>query len=277
MSRTISASTGKRYGLVLVCRTWCFPRSTVYLHREKALEPKKATARRGPTPKVSDQELDERIRQDLKASPFVGEGHRKVWARLRVLKGVRVSRKRVLRLMRENHLLSPRRGRRGEGRLHDGTITTDAPNLMWGTDAVKFETVDDGWVWGFFAVDHFNGECVGAHVSKAGNRFHALEPIRQGMRRYFGGAAADRARGLSLRMDHGSQYMSDSFIQEIEYWGIAKSWAFVEEPQTNGVVERFNHTVKEQIHTPCRPWQNRPAPQTPCGRRSQPARANRLR
>jgi hypothetical protein len=30
------------------------------------------------------------IRADLKASPFVGEGHRKVWARLRILSGIRV-------------------------------------------------------------------------------------------------------------------------------------------------------------------------------------------
>ena len=36
----------------------------------------------------------------LAASPFTGEGYRKVWARLR-LAGVRTSKGRVLRLMRD--------------------------------------------------------------------------------------------------------------------------------------------------------------------------------
>jgi len=38
-----------------------------------------------------------------------------------------------------------------------------------------------------------------------------LEPIRQGVRRYFGGFAANVAHGLAVRHDHGSQYMSDHF------------------------------------------------------------------
>ena len=47
------------------------------------------------------------IEADLaSASPWEGEGYRKVWARLRVCRDIRVARKRVLRLMRENNLLS---------------------------------------------------------------------------------------------------------------------------------------------------------------------------
>jgi putative transposase len=54
---------------------------------------------------------------------------------------------------------------------------------------------------------------------------------------------------LSLRMDHGSQYTSDDLREQIRFWGIAPSYAFVAEPQTNGVAERFNRTMKEQaIH-----------------------------
>ena len=55
------------------------------------------------------------------------------------------------------------------------------------------------------------------------------------------------ARGLALRMDHGSQYLSDYFTNQIKFWGIQPSYAFVAEPQTNGVAERFNRTLKEQI------------------------------
>jgi hypothetical protein len=40
-------------------------------------------------------------------APFTGEGHRKVWARLRCERDVRTSRPRVLRLMREHALMAP--------------------------------------------------------------------------------------------------------------------------------------------------------------------------
>ena len=55
------------------------------------------------------------------------------------------------------------------------------------------------------------------------------------------------SRQLALRMDHGSQYLSDHFTNQIKFWGIQPSYAFVEQPQTNGVAERFNRTLKEQI------------------------------
>ena len=48
-------------------------------------------------------------------------------------------------------------------------------------------------------------------------------------------------------MDNGSQYLSDHFLNQIKFWGIASSFAFVAQPETNGVAERFNKTLKEQI------------------------------
>ena len=126
------------------------------------------------------------IPTDLARSPFQGEGHRKVHARRRILDGIRVSRTRVLRVMRVQGLLSPHRGRQGNPKAHDGTIVTSAPQVMWGTDGVRVFTVEDGWVWTFAAVDHWNVECVGWHVCKVGSRFAAFEPIAQGLGRRYG-------------------------------------------------------------------------------------------
>jgi transposase InsO family protein len=251
MSSETSEGTGKSYGLERVCQVLEFPRSTIYAQqaRESAKVVPLFAQRRGPKPKVSDADLLAAIRADLAASPFTGEGHRKVWARLRILCGIRVSRARVLRLMRENALLSPHRRPQGAPNLHDGTITTDRPNDMWGTDAIRIETVDEGWVWVFAAVDHFDACCVGIHAVKTGNRFAALQPIAQGLQGEFGATGADAGRGLTLRMDHGTQYTADDFLNQVKFWGIAPSFAFVAEPQTNGVAERFNRTLKEQaIH-----------------------------
>lgn len=251
MSRETSVGVGKPYGLKRVCRVLKLPRSTICAHQARAgatvvpLRPQ----RRGPKPQLPDGDLLAVIRADLDTSPFTGEGHRKVWARLRILRGIRVSRARVLRLMRENALLSPHRRPQGEPQLHDGSIQTARPNEMWGTDGIRIETVDQGWVWVFAAVDHCDAFCVGIHAVKIGNRFAALQPIAQGLQMEFGATGADAGRGLTLRLDHGTQYTADDFLNQVKFWGVAPSFAFVAEPQTNGVAERFNRTLKEQaIH-----------------------------
>jgi len=249
MSRATSAGVGKPYGLQRVCRVLDFPRSTIYAQQAAAKVVPLRPQRRGPKPQVADADLLTAIRTDLATSPFTGEGHRKVWARLRIVRGIRVSRARVLRLMREHTLLSPHRRPQGEPVGHDGTIVTDRPNDMWGTDGIRIATVDEGWVWIFAAVDHFDACCVGLHTVKTGNRFAALQPIAQGLTTEFGTTDAEAGRGLTLRMDHGTQYTADDFLNQIKFWGVAPSFAFVAEPQTNGVAERFNRTLKEQaIH-----------------------------
>ena len=83
--------------------------------------------------------------------------------------------------------------------------------------------------------------------ARRGDRFAALQPISMGLAGLYGSTAAGAARGLALRMDHGSQYLSDHFTNQIKFWGIQPSYAFVAEPQANGAAERFNRTLKEQI------------------------------
>jgi hypothetical protein len=67
-----------------------------------ALPRHRAGTSRTAKPGVSDKDLLAAIQADLERSPFQGEGHRKVHARLRIIDGIRVSRKRALRVMREN-------------------------------------------------------------------------------------------------------------------------------------------------------------------------------
>ena len=244
MSLVTSPVTGKPYGLAVVCRFWRLARSGIYRHQ--APPPDKPARRRGPMGPMSDDALTTEIRTVLNASPFHGEGHRKVWARLRCV-GIRTSLRRVLRLMRQNDLLAPGRVGSTRGpRNHDGTIIPDTVDTMWGTDLTTTFT-GEGQAAVFIAVDHFTAECVGIHASSRATRFEALEPVRQSVRRHFGGFAKDVARGLSLRHDHGSQYMSDHFQKEIAFLGIESSPAFVRAPEGNGCAERFIRTLKENL------------------------------
>ena len=63
----------------------------------------------------------------------------------------------------------------------------------------------------------------------------------------FGGVAKDVARGLAIRHDHGSQYMSHDFRKEIAWLGATSSTAFVRPPEGNGCAERFIRTLKENL------------------------------
>lgn len=247
MSCATSPSTGRRYGVLLTCSALGVSRASFYRQRARMTPPQAPLRRRGPRPRIPDQELLAQIRAVLLASPFVGEGHRKVWARLRFA-DVRVGRRRVLRVMRENNLLAPVRVRRDLGpRVHDGTIIPEAPNLLWGTDATGAMTVEDGQVTVFIGVDHFSAECVGIHAAKPATRFEALEVIRQGVRARFGRYDAGVAAGLKLRHDHGPQFISDDYQAELRFLGIESSPAFVRSPEGNGCAERFIRTLKEQI------------------------------
>jgi len=218
MSRTTSPSTQKAYSLVRVCRVWHLKRSTIYWQRRTKEGPASIIVRPGPQGPCSDDELVQHIKTILAESPFHGEGYRKVWARLRYV-GIRTSKRRVLRLMRENQLLAPqRRGSSPGPRVHDGTITTDRVNEMWGTDMTATFTAKDGQAAIFFAVDHCSLECVGIHAAKRGTRFEALEPLRQGVREYFGGFAPQAAQGLACDMTTAVNICLNDFQMKLFSW-----------------------------------------------------------
>ena len=246
MSQAVSASSSRAYGLARVCRVWEVARATVYRRRSEKVP--KVPRRRGPQGPCSDAELRARIEDVLARSPWTGEGHRKVWARLR-MEGLRTSQRRVLRVMREAGLLAPTRAPRVRGpQVHDGTIIPERPDTLWGTDLTTTIT-EEGTASIFVVVDHCTAECLGVHAARRGTRFEALEPLRQAVRETTKGyaEAAFETSGLTLRHDHGSQFLSDVYQDELRFLGIRSSPAFVRQPEGNGCAERFVRTLKEQL------------------------------
>jgi transposase InsO family protein len=246
MRAALSPSTGRRYPLTLICQVWRVARSSVYAAALPTAALRPLPAKRGPKTVVSDETLVAAIRTVLAETPFHGEGYRKVRARL-AHHGLAVSGKRVLRLMRQHQLLAPRRlGPPHGDPAHAGTIITTRPDEMWGTDATRFYTEQEGWCWFFGAIDHYSADIVGWHVAKIGDRWAALEPLRHGVRELFGGVGKDAARGLQIRCDWGPQYIADAWITEVKWLGMTITPSYVGEPQCNGVIERFIRTLKEQ-------------------------------
>jgi hypothetical protein len=100
-------------------------------------------------------------------------------------------------------------------------------------------------------VDLCSMECVGIHAAKCGTRFDALQPIKQVLREHFGHFGPLVAKGLTLRHDHGSHYMTHDFQAEIDFLEIESSPAFVWTPECNGCAERFVRILNENLRKWC--------------------------
>lgn len=247
----VAASLDRSVGLAPVCEELGISRSTVYAQRAKEQAPP-PTSKPGPKPLVPDSDLLGAIRTVLTDPPFMGEGYRKVHARLR-FRGIHADRERVRLLMRENGLQAPGKPQRVLGpRTHDGTITTLRPDEMWGTDATATMLLDGQQATIFGVYDHCTCELMGIHAALYADRYEAMVPLHQACRAAFGGVDMAVAAGLKLRHDNGSQFVSRAFQAELRFLGMDSSPSFVRAPEGNGCIERFWRTLKEQllwIHT----------------------------
>ena len=244
MSRQVSPSAKRPYGVLRVTRVWGTSRATLYRHR-RATRPGPGR-RPGPRVRCRTRRWSRRSAKLLAGSPFHGEGYRKVWARLR-LAGIRTSKRRVPAPDAGARPAGARPGRPPRGpKAHDGTIRTERVDEMWGTDLTATRT-GEGQAAIFITVDHGSTECLGIHAARRATRFEALEPLRQGVRACFGAFAQGIAGGLKVRHDHGSQFVADDYQRELGFLGIESSPAFVREPEGNGCAERFIRTLKENL------------------------------
>lgn len=159
----------------------------------------------------------------LRNSPFVGEALAGSW--------------------RENNLLAPTRRRASPGpRVHDGTIVTERPDEMWAIDGTACMT-DQGNATVFVVIDHCTGECLGAHAARRGTRMEAIDTLRQAIRATRGTFDRDVAASVALRHDHGSQFISHAFQDELQFVGIRPSPSFVRSRPTRVKWQRLCRTI----------------------------------
>lgn len=239
----VAASLDRPVGLAPVCVELGIPRSSVYAQRAEAAPRSKP----GPKPLVPDKELLAAIRSVLTDPPFLGEGYRKVHARLRFI-GIHADKERIRMLMGEHGLQAPCQARRQLGpRVHDGSITTLAPDEMWGTDATSVFLLDGQQATIFGVYEHCTCELMGIHAAIKADRYEAMLPLHQACRMAFGSVGKAIAADLKLRHDNGSQFISRAYQAELKFLGMQSSPSFVRAPEGNGCIERFWRTLKEQL------------------------------
>lgn len=227
-----SIQVRRRYTLARVSRAWGMSRTTLYRKRRR-----RTARRRTPLALPTDSQIVAHLRDWIARTPFPAERHRKLWARLQHL-GVRVSRERVRRLVRQ-HKLVPQPGR---------GIVTDHPDEMWGIDSAKVRTDWDAVVFVLFAVDHCTAECLAIDavpeetVSAWHNVIHAA-------RRYVSTNSGEAAsmRGIVLRHDNLKLFRNRHFQAPLRELAMRCSAISPLRPQSNGCAERFIRTLRENL------------------------------
>ncbi|MEI8005060.1 MAG: hypothetical protein WCI48_02565, partial [Bacteroidota bacterium] len=141
----ISESQNRPYPIIMILKIGGLSSAAWYRRKPDRSEKK----RPGPKPLITDEVLLAEVKTEINESVFTGEGYEKIHKRMSV-RGIIAAPHRVNRVMREHHLLSPTRPKVNLAKnQHNGRITTELPNRMWGTDGKKFFTLNEGWCWLF--------------------------------------------------------------------------------------------------------------------------------
>jgi len=166
-------------------------------------------------------------------------------------KGLRVSRKRVERLMRDRGIQARRkkRFRHTTDSKHANPIAPNvlarnfevkAPNAVWVTDVTCVWT-DEGWVYLAVMLDLFARRVVGWAASASNDTELALAAL--------GNALRDRnpEPGLVHHSDRGSPYASSDYRRALAKRGIIASMSRKGDCWDNAVAESFFATIKAEL------------------------------
>jgi putative transposase len=166
-------------------------------------------------------------------------------------KGVRISRKRVARLMRERDLVGRRRRRfrATTDSRHSFPVApnvlmrefhVEAPNTAWVTD-ITYVATQEGWLYLAVILDLFSRRVVGFAMSDRITRELVLEALHRAL------AQRPGVRDLIHHSDRGSQYASHDYRRALDQAGIMCSMSRRGNCWDNAVAESFFGTLKVEL------------------------------
>jgi len=194
----------------------------------------------------SDRLVLPTIRRLKAEHPFWG--YRRVWAYLVFVERLKINKKRVYRLLRENDLLV-----KGDEKLkakrtsRQSKPRPDKPNGWWGVDMTKVLT-DEGWAYLVVVNDWFTKKILGAFVAGRSRASDWLEAVNLAVCRQFPFGIRE-AQGLELNLmsDNGSQPTSLTFMRECRALGIKQAFTAYANREGNADTERLIRTLKEEL------------------------------
>jgi transposase InsO family protein len=168
--------------------------------------------------------------------------------------GVRSSRKRVARLMRQHNIHSRRRPQRRirttDSRHHrplapnllKRDFSAHAPNEKWVGDIVGIWT-DEGWLYLAVLLDTYS-RCI---VGWAMSAYRDAQLVEDALRMALGRRELPQAPPLIQHTDRGSQYTADDYRALLKEHGIQVSMGGKADPYDNATMERFFSTLRAEL------------------------------
>ena len=200
-----------------------------------------------------------RTREDSRLGVLVEESHRAsrtIYGSPRVhrdllKRGERVSRKRVMRLMRERGLEGKVRrrwvtttesdhGHRVAPNVLGQNFEASGPNERWAGD-VTYLRIPDGWLYLAVILDLFSRRVVGWALSPCNDRRLALRALDMAVRR------RRPEPGLVHHTDQGSPYASDDYQEVLDRYGMTCSMSRRGNCYDNAVVESWFGMFKTEL------------------------------
>jgi putative transposase len=178
-------------------------------------------------------------------------GSPRIWEDL-VEEKIRVSRKRVVRLMQDQGLRARARKRFKSTTMsdHDQPVaanllnrefTAAGPNQRWVGDTTEFVIGGSGKLYLAAILDLYSRFVVGWAVSAINDRHLALRALEMALKRRCPGA------GLLHHSDQGSPYASEDYQDVLTAQGITCSMSRRGNCYDNAVMESFFSTVKSEL------------------------------
>jgi putative transposase len=207
--------------------------------------------RRPPSRRAIEDRHLTRLVKEIHAANRGVYGSPRIHAELRMAHGIKVSRKRVERLMVEariSGLVPKRRGKttirvpgvRVAGDLLLRDFTATAPDQIWAADITYLRTWE-GWVYLAAVQDLYSRRIVGWSMADHMRSELVVDALKMAVHR------RQPERGLIHHSDQGSQYVSLAFGQLTRGNGIAQSMGHVGSAYDNAVSETFFATLKKEL------------------------------
>lgn len=227
-----------------VCEAFGISRQAYYAAQAPTGSERSGSRAMSPRAGLSTEHLLERIRAVV--ARCVAWGVRKVWAYLRHVEKVVVSRRRVWKVMKAHGLVLPASAPERRESLPRGQVAVPESNRRWATDLTTQATVRDGVIAIVPVVDCGDRVVLAIELTKSQEAPAVLRPVERALESAFR-TPQGVPDALELRSDHGPQYTGADAEALCRDWGIVHTFAPVARPTGNAIAERLIQTLKVEL------------------------------
>lgn len=164
---------------------------------------------------------------------------------------LKVNKKRVARLMRENNIKAKTKRRfkvttvqnskaAASENLLNQNFTASSENKIW-TGDITYLWTKEGWLYLAVVMDIYSRKIVGWSIDSSLSAELVIRALMMAL------VHRNPLRGIIFHSDRGSQYTSSSFRSILKNYGIVQSMSSTGNCYDNAITESFFHTLKTEL------------------------------